>query len=1122
MNDISLDLNVIYGIINLQRIFRIKSESVKKMNKSIILYNEILISMANNVTKNYNNKLYTNQSDTYKKIIHKLENIKKELENINSPITIKNSHENGGISKISMQIVYLNQLITNLFKLLAPDNINYILKTLVDDDWIYNFNSGDLEELLFYFKMFVPTKIYDTSIHSKIMIKDKDAVDEKKKKSSQNKKSDEEKNTDDSDSNDANGQLDDFLSNPFGSKDNSLPLIFVNDDKSKKKNKNKLGPLTRSISDLLKDRSKSKSKKKISPHTKEELSFDKCKEILGDKKLVVVKNTYADNVIEEKCGAKIYLLFNNKAIVLYGYFKDDLINVAYTQGFLKEKYKSLKLVLNYNMLLVPSYFKDKFMKQLTLRDFIVLENDEISSEIKRKYNDYKNLQGKPLLVLVNEFVLASKYRKIDILTLLLMSNIENKKLAYVLFDILQTKDQANIAEEIYLGLHHSIRDELDAAKLDFKESEKKIRKLTESDIPYEKRITLMDVEDDVKGKAMEKLKSIKSSFQGDGKAQSYLDGLLKIPFNIFKECPVINFKSDFSKKLKEIYPIGEFNSEHQINEFITDIENKDSDNQFVKEWREYQMDTKEYIRDARKSLDAAVYGHKEAKTQLERIIGQWINGEAKGAVLGLEGPPGTGKTSLAKQGLSKCLTDENGEPRPFAFLPIGGSTNGSTLVGHNYTYVGSTWGRIVDILMTTKCMNPIIFIDEIDKVSHTEHGKEIISILTHLTDSTQNDEFEDKYFAGIKFDLSKALIVLSFNDVNLIDPILKDRITIIQTNALSTNEKIRIVKDYMLPEILKDVGFTKEEIIIDEEEIIDIIETYTYEAGVRKLKEKLYELVREINLLNIYHNNITFPYHVKNKFIKRVFENKPKVRVKKIADKPYVGLVNGLYASTSGIGGLTIIECYKQPSERMLDLSMTGSQGDVMKESVQVAKTIAWSLLDSKKKDEYTSEESKKKPFGIHIHTPEGAVPKDGPSAGAAMTLAIYSLLSGIPVKNNVAMTGEIDLSRNVRAIGGLSAKLNGARRAGATLALIPKENEDDLDRIRREKLVEEDEHFRVIMVETIHDVFKHALYREDENEVKKENSLEDLLNIDKEETNKDEEEVLLLDMEVNSDSDSN
>jgi len=141
-------------------------------------------------------------------------------------------------------------------------------------------------------------------------------------------------------------------------------------------------------------------------------------------------------------------------------------------------------------------------------------------------------------------------------------------------------------------------------------------------------------------------------------------------------------------------------------------------------------------------LDEAVYGHKEAKTQLERLFAQWLNGETKGAVIGLCGPPGTGKTSLAKNGLSKCLIDDNNKPRPFGFLPVGGSTNGSTLVGHNYTYVGSTWGRIVDVLITAQCMNPIIFIDEVDKISNTDYGKEINAVLTHLTDATQNDHSE--------------------------------------------------------------------------------------------------------------------------------------------------------------------------------------------------------------------------------------------------------------------------------------------------------------------------------------------------------------------------------------------
>lgn len=1109
MNNTSLDIKVVYGIINLQRTFRMKSQTIKDLNRRVILFNEILISMANNITNNYNNKIYVNKIATYKKTMEKLENVKQELMKIQTPITIKFSNDFGGLDKLSLQVVYINDLYTKLFKSIVPENLNYILKFCVGDNWIYNFPVATLDELLFYFKMFTPIKVFDTEFHSaKALLKCNE--EESSEPSSDADKKDRSKSVESEDEfMNHDNKLDEILKNPFSMGGSSMPLIFINDEKHNKKEN--LDGLTKSISDLLKDRKTSKKSTSLNEDN-EKFTMEGCEEILGDKIMCVEKNPKGDNVIEEKFGARIYLKFKDKVLIITGYFKDDLINVAYTQSFLRDKHKSLKSMLNYNILLVPSHFKDKFMKQLTLRDFVVADVDSIANDIKRKYNDYKNLQGKPLLVLVNEFVLASKYRKIDILTLLLMSNTDNKKLAYVLFDILQTKDQSNMAEEIYLGLHHSIRDELDTAKIDFKESEKSLKKLTESDIPYEKRITLMDVEEDVKAKAMEKLKSIKSSFQGDGKAQSYLDGLLKIPFNVYKECPVINFKEDFSKKLKETYPAGEFNSENQINRFIADLEEKDANNQFVKEWREYQIDIKEYIRDARKSLDTDVYGHKEAKCQLERIIGQWINGEAKGAVLGLEGPPGTGKTSLAKMGLSKCLKDENGEPRPFAFLPIGGSTNGSTLVGHNYTYVGSTWGRIVDILITTKCMNPIIFIDEIDKVSHTEHGKEIISILTHLTDSTQNDEFEDKYFAGIKFDLSKALIVLSFNDVTLIDPILRDRITIIQTNALALNEKIKIVNDYMLPEILKNVGFTKDEIIIKEEDIIDIIETYTYEAGVRKLKEKLFELVREINLMNIYHKNITIPYEVESKFINRVFENKPRIRIKRIADKPYVGLVNGLYASTTGIGGLTIIECYKQPSDRMLELSMTGSQGDVMKESVHVAKTIAWSLLDKSIKDELTSEENKKKPFGIHIHTPEGAVPKDGPSAGAAMTLAIYSLLSNIPVKNTVAMTGEIDLSRNVRAIGGLAAKLNGAKRAGATLALVPKENEEDLDKIRREELIQEDDNFKVITVETIHDVFKHALAHPESKE-------EDLvdLNVDDEEYEnmEENEEDLVKDLKI-------
>ena len=185
-------------------------------------------------------------------------------------------------------------------------------------------------------------------------------------------------------------------------------------------------------------------------------------------------------------------------------------------------------------------------------------------------------------------------------------------------------------------------------------------------------------------------------------------------------------------------------------------------------------------------------GLDDAKNQIKRLLAQWVNGNDQGYVFGFEGPPGTGKTTLAKQGIATCLIDELNNPRPFVFIALGGSSNGSTLEGHNYTYVGSTWGRIIDGIIDSKCMNPIIYIDELDKISRTEHGKEIIGILTHLTDPSQNADFTDKYFSGIKFDISKCLIIFSYNDSSIIDKILLDRIQKVRINPLNKEDKLMV------------------------------------------------------------------------------------------------------------------------------------------------------------------------------------------------------------------------------------------------------------------------------------------------------------------------------------------
>jgi ATP-dependent Lon protease len=475
------------------------------------------------------------------------------------------------------------------------------------------------------------------------------------------------------------------------------------------------------------------------------------------------------------------------------------------------------------------------------------------------------------------------------------------------------------------------------------------------------------------------------------------------------------------------------------------------------------MEKIEYLKNVSNVLDKCIYGHKDAKKQISRLVGQWMNGKMSGTCIGFCGPPGVGKTTICKNGLSKCLVDTDGKQRPFAFIPLGGTSNGSLLEGHHYTYLGSTWGKMVDVLINSKCMNPIIYIDELDKVSRTENGKEIISILTHLTDQSQNMEFNDRYFSGIPLDMSKAIFVFSYNDSSKIDRILRDRIHEITIKPLNKNEKIKITKNYLLPEILSIVGFNSGDIRIKNKDLEFLIENYTYEAGVRKLHEHLLILVREINLLLIMdEDDIQLPFIIREDYIKKVFSEKQLIKTKKIFPKPQIGLVNGLYATNAGMGGITIIEVLRTPSERAYSLQLTGQQGDVMKESMYCAKTLAWNLIPANIKKEIKEDWENNGQWGLHIHCPEGATPKDGPSAGCAITIAIISRMCGINVRNTIAITGEIDLNGNIGQVGGISSKLEGALVAGVKKVFIPKDNEDDyikhLDKLK-ETMISSDEY---------------------------------------------------------------
>lgn len=565
----------------------------------------------------------------------------------------------------------------------------------------------------------------------------------------------------------------------------------------------------------------------------------------------------------------------------------------------------------------------------------------------------------------------------------------------------------------------------------------KIKEINCMDKPYVFRAIESKMPIQIKAELVKKLELSQNDNSESFKLNSWIEGVLNVPFGIHTKEKVT--KNNSPKRISQ------------------------------------------YLKHARQTLDQAVYGHKDAKNKILQIVAQQItNPVSQGSVMGIRGPMGNGKTTLIETGLSKVLN------RSFSYIALGGASDSSFLDGHGFTYEGSIWGKIIDVIMKAKSMNPIIYFDELDKVSKTYKGDEIINVLMHLIDPSQNQHFQDKYFTGIDFDLSKVMFMFSYNDSDLIHPILKDRILEINTKGFKTKEKIVIALQYMLPKIYKDVGIESEtgQTILWSDDVLEfMIDTYTHEGGVRKFKELLYEVVREINLRflgrrHILGNPISFPLKItKNILMQDIFLDKYNIQPLKIHTKPQVGKVNGLYATSNDTGGLTIIEVMCLPMENKLGLELTGQQGNVMKESMKVAKSVAWNMISSKTREDIQDYWKQHGNTGLHIHCPEGSTPKDGPSAGAAITTAIVSHLTNIPVKNDLAMTGEINLSGSVLEIGGLEHKLQGAKKAGVRTILCPKQNKQDLDRIGKEnpKLLC-DSDFDVIMVENIWEVLSYAL----------------------------------------------
>jgi ATP-dependent Lon protease len=468
------------------------------------------------------------------------------------------------------------------------------------------------------------------------------------------------------------------------------------------------------------------------------------------------------------------------------------------------------------------------------------------------------------------------------------------------------------------------------------------------------------------------------------------------------------------------------------------------------------------IEELKQRLDKEHYGLKKPK---ERIVEYFAakelakkrGEEFSGAIICFVGPPGVGKTSLANS-IAKALD------RKLVRIALGGLEDVNELRGHRRTYIGAMPGRIAQGLINAKQMNPVMVLDEIDKISRFKGDP--TAVLLEILDPEQNAHFRDLYL-NFELDLSKVLFIATANDPSTIPAPLRDRMEMIFIGSYTPQEKFEIAKRYLIPQEMKKHSLQKSEISISDAALREIIDKYTKEAGVRNLRRVIAKIMRKAALL-ILEGREKVRVTVKNL---KDFLDKGYYGIEEVTKKDRIGVVNGLAWTPVG-GEVLRVEAVKYRGKGQVIL--TGQLGDVMKESAQIAYTLVKVLIDTKKiKVKEKSKEPIYYKYNIHIHVPEGAIPKDGPSAGITMTTAIASLFSERKVRSDIAMTGEITLSGDVLPIGGLKEKLIAAYKAKIKKVLIPEKNyERDLDDIPEEVL----NGLEIVPVKTIDEVLKESL----------------------------------------------
>ncbi|MEM1328032.1 MAG: endopeptidase La [Bacteroidota bacterium] len=462
----------------------------------------------------------------------------------------------------------------------------------------------------------------------------------------------------------------------------------------------------------------------------------------------------------------------------------------------------------------------------------------------------------------------------------------------------------------------------------------------------------------------------------------------------------------------------EFNVTRSYLELISDLP-----------WGEYSDDTLD-IKKARKILDSEHYGLSDVKDNILEFLASVIKrGKIAGSIICLVGPPGVGKTSIGKS-----VADALG--RKFFRFSVGGMRDEAEIKGHRRTYIGAMPGKIIQALKRVEVSNPVIMLDEIDKIGSSFRG-DPASALLEVLDPEQNTTFLDHYL-DIPFDLSNVLFITTANQLETIPAPLLDRMEIIRLSGYILQEKVEIAKQYLVPKQLKEHGFEENEMTFTDEALSLIVDKYAREAGVRNLEKQIRRIIRKVNLKIAEAEEIKFEVDAEDV---REFLGKPIFRTEKLYNSQIPGVALGL-AYTSMGGATLYIEATGIPSKNA-SFKQTGQLGDVMKESAQ----IAYSYIRAKVKELHPDNDYFEN-HAIHLHVPAGATPKDGPSAGITMALALYSLATGKAIKDNLAMTGELTLTGKVLPIGGVREKTIAGRRVEANTLIFPADNQRDFEEL--------------------------------------------------------------------------